>query len=280
MTYPIIPEWLKPFEKDKFTYPLRSKQDIAFDQEICPPNFPITLVYKEYKDPVTHEEDVKIDSRNEEVKFIIDLNTMALSHQQKERIIFLLGNRYNGSSKVKINCKQFNNFEDNYYKALDMVKQLYWEAKRAPGINLKYLRPKKRTRFLRKYLGKTLSERNQTLEKYVKLHEDYKSNFMRIRAEGDTSEKYNKRVLDRYEVIIRKEIDKLTPDYPEFVTDEIKMEQETNEAIRKEKIRKSAISKKLILTSEKLETVIYKGLSEKAQKVFKEIKEDPIENKN
>ena len=279
MTYPIIPEWLRPMEKDKFTYPLRSKEEIAFDQEVCPPNFPITLVYKEYKDPVTTGELVKIDPRNEKVKFIIDITTMGLSHQQKERLIFLLGNRYTGSSKVKINCFQFDNFEDNYYRALDIVKQLYWEAKRAPGINLKYLKPNRRSRFIKKYLGKTKEEKEETIQKYGKIFEDFKSNWMKIRAEGDTREKYNQRVMDRYAEIISNEVNRLAPLYPEFVDNEKVRELEQNELLRKQKIKKSAITKKLILTSEKMEEVTYSGLSEKAKKVFNEYKED-TENKN
>ena len=102
---------------------------------------------------------------------------------------------------------------------------------------------------------------------------------MKIRAEGDTREKYNQRVMDRYAEIISNEVNRLAPLYPEFVDNEKVRELEQNELLRKQKIKKSAITKKLILTSEKMEEVTYSGLSEKAKKVFNEYKED-TENKN
>ena len=68
MRYPIIPEWLIKKEKDPFNYPLRPIEDIAFDMEIHPPCFPITLVKKHYVEPQVHQEKKTIDSRNEEVK--------------------------------------------------------------------------------------------------------------------------------------------------------------------------------------------------------------------
>ena len=70
---------------------------------------------------------------------------MGLSPTQKQRLIFLLGSRYRkGNPNVKITVKQFDNFEQNYYKALDIIKQLFWEAKRAPGFESKCIRPRER----------------------------------------------------------------------------------------------------------------------------------------
>ena len=70
MKYPIIPEWLIKKEKDLFNYPLRSAQEIAFDMEIHPPNFPITLHKRHYVEPHVHQEKKTIDSRNEQVIII------------------------------------------------------------------------------------------------------------------------------------------------------------------------------------------------------------------
>jgi hypothetical protein len=282
MTYPIIPTWIKPHVKDKFTYPLRSKEDIRFDQEVCPPNFPITLVHKQYRDPVNHQELKKIDQRNEEVRMIIDIDSMCLSPQQKERIIFLLGNRYKGSPKVKINCRQYDNFEDNYYKTLDIIKQLYWEAKRAPGFDPKYLRPRRRYRVLKKLLGKTLQERNKKLEEMSKVYEEFSSNYIKVKAEGDTKEKYEKRVLERYRVLLKDEVDRIKEKHPEFVEEEGNVEERHNEFLKKERAKRAALSKKLILTQDKFEKEVRNsGLSDKAHKFFNEnIEDTKEENKN
>jgi hypothetical protein len=200
---------------------------------------------------------------------IIDIDSMCLSPQQKERIIFLLGNRYTGSPRVKINCRQYDNFEDNYYKTLDIIKQLYLEARRAPGFDPKYLRPRRRYRVIRKLLGKTLEDRKKKLEEMSKVYEEFNSNYIKIKAEGDTKEKYEKRVLDRYQILLKDQVDKIKEKHPEFVEEDGDKEQRHNEYIKKERAKRAALSKKLVLTQDKFEKEITNtGLSDKAHKFF------------
>ena len=68
---------------------------------------------------------------------------------QRERFIFLLGQRYNPKKphEVKIVTKQYATFLENYFKGMDTIKELYWESLRAPSdpVNLRrdpYLREK------------------------------------------------------------------------------------------------------------------------------------------
>ena len=46
--------------------------------------------------------------------------------------IILIKTRYKDSDKFAITCDMYPEFEDNLAKAFEMLRELYWEAKRAP----------------------------------------------------------------------------------------------------------------------------------------------------
>lgn len=93
------------------------------------------------------------------------LNELSLAPLQRERFIFLLGNRYTGSDKVKIVCRQYNTFHENFIRAHEILRELYWESKRAPDLNSTAIKnPYRREFFKKKFLGRTREERVATLK--------------------------------------------------------------------------------------------------------------------
>lgn len=95
---------------------------------------------------------------------------MGLAPLQRQRFIYLLGNRYTGSDKIKLVCRQYNTFHENYIRVMEILRELYWEAKRAPDTNTTMLKNPYRREFLKKkLLGKTKEERAAK----IKLVDDY-----------------------------------------------------------------------------------------------------------
>lgn len=60
------------------------------------------------------------------------MNEMNLSPKQKERLIFLLGPRYKNDNIMKIVVDMHEDYTQNLEKGIEMVKELYLEALRAP----------------------------------------------------------------------------------------------------------------------------------------------------
>lgn len=85
---------------------------------------------------------------------------MSFSPQQRERFIYLLGPRYLGGHKVKIVMKQYNTYQENYIRAMETLREIFWEAKRAPATNATLVRnPYRREKLIKKFYGKTADER-------------------------------------------------------------------------------------------------------------------------
>jgi hypothetical protein len=40
--------------------------------------------------------------------------------------------RYQGSDKFYLTCEAYPTFDENLLKVMEMARELYWEAKRAP----------------------------------------------------------------------------------------------------------------------------------------------------
>jgi hypothetical protein len=87
------------------------------------------------------------------------MDDMKLSTLQKVRFIYLLGNRFQGSPKLKITCRKYDNFEENMAMCIDQLKQVYWEALRAPAHDEQYHRSASRRWNAKVKLGRTKEER-------------------------------------------------------------------------------------------------------------------------
>lgn len=159
MSYNCIPEWQKPAPQDPFDYKLRNKEEVKEEFKYYYDAFDIQGVYKKYTAGDTRTED-NLDNRERVAKIWVQLNEMGLAPLQRQRFIFLLGNRYNGSSKIKIVCRQYNTFHENFIRAHEILRELYWESKRAPAINTTALKnPYRREFFKKKFMGRTREER-------------------------------------------------------------------------------------------------------------------------
>lgn len=93
------------------------------------------------------------------------MNEMGLAPLQRQRFVYLLGNRYTGSDKVKLVCRQYNTYHENYVRVMETLREIYWEAKRAPGMNTTAIKNPYRREFLKKkFFGNTREERLANLK--------------------------------------------------------------------------------------------------------------------
>jgi len=60
------------------------------------------------------------------------MKEMNLTKLQKLRLIKLLGPRYKNKDKFEIISEAYGTFEDNFMKVMEIARELYWEAIRAP----------------------------------------------------------------------------------------------------------------------------------------------------
>jgi hypothetical protein len=103
-----------------------------------------------------------LDTREAVAKFTLDMRELKLAPLQRERFIFLLGRRFNPEKphNVKIVVKQYNTFSENYIRAAETLREIYWEALRAPDTDVIAERNPYRGEFIKKKMwGKTKEER-------------------------------------------------------------------------------------------------------------------------
>ena len=102
---------------------------------------------------------------------------MNLAPLQRQRFIFLLGPRYKGSDKIKLVCKQYNTHHENYVRVMEILREIYWEAKRAPSTNTTALtNPYRREFLLKKFFGRTREQRLSTIAKLKEEDVAHKAN--------------------------------------------------------------------------------------------------------
>jgi Mitochondrial ribosomal subunit protein len=116
ISYTCVPEWMKPAERDPFYYKLRSKEEVAEEFKYYPPNFAFNLIYTKYcaEDYLADEDN--LDNRERIAKISVYLPELKLAPLQRERFLYLLGPRYTGSDNIKIVCRQYNTYNENFQK--------------------------------------------------------------------------------------------------------------------------------------------------------------------
>jgi hypothetical protein len=246
MKYPCIPVWMKNREKDPFDYPLRSKKELAFEQFMLPPMFCAKLIINDYqvisqnKTYSAH----KADNRNNIAKIELNLDEMGLSPLQEKRLIFLLGPRYKqGSRRFKIVCRQYTKYEHNIARVMDIFRQLYWEAKRAPIYYLPIMKNRERRRFRDRILGKKL-----TPEQLEETLQEGKAEFDQLWDSGTYGKEH---LMKRMEPILKNHFKKLEN---KADTDEGQLSADkAEEMLRRENIEKELVKKK-VLTQKAYET--------------------------
>ena len=87
----------------------------------------------------------------------------------------MLGPRYKPEKPhtIKIVTKQYPTYLENYFKGMETIKEMYWEALRAPDTPVNFQRnPYLREQFYKRKYGKTREER---LAKKAELRKIYKA---------------------------------------------------------------------------------------------------------
>lgn len=77
--------------------------------------------------------------------------------------MYLLGPRYQNSHLIKLVCRQYNTFQENFVRVNEILREIYWESLRAPAYNSTMIKnPYRREVLRRKFLGRTKEERLKT----------------------------------------------------------------------------------------------------------------------
>ena len=163
MVYTQLPDWLKKQERDPFDYKLRSLEEVKEEAKYFPPDFSWYVQTDKYPaGDVREHGNTRTDHRDKVAKITFDLTELGFSPEQRERFIFLLGPRYKPEhgNKCKIVQRSFLTWQENYIRALEQFREIYWEAKRAPDRNITMQRnPYRREYLTKKLLGKTKEQR-------------------------------------------------------------------------------------------------------------------------
>ncbi len=170
--YPCVPEWQKVKVQDPFDYKLRPKEEIADEFKYFPSEFVIRSQYKRYTAGDMRENNPNNrDNRERVAKLRVDLRQLGLAPLQRQRFQYLLGPRFDLTKPhlAKVVISQYNTFQENFIRANETLREIYWEAKRAPDTNTTIIQnPYRREFLLKKFFGKTAEER-RTKRRELKL---------------------------------------------------------------------------------------------------------------
>ena len=126
--YEAMPSWLDIKPRDPFDYPLRSLASVREYQRLNPPEFDIQLEHG-----MVVNEHAKYSHRNRTCWLTCQIDNMKLTPKMQDRMIFLLGDRWKPLKReVRVKIAYYQEFEDNYKKAMEVLRELYFEALRAP----------------------------------------------------------------------------------------------------------------------------------------------------
>lgn len=164
MQYDYVPDFMKAVKTDPFDYPLQSREEVRKQIYSTPElNYMNTTVTQVYHDRTIVPIDAPmIGDFKESIhpKITIDISKLGLSSLQKERMIYLLGPRYRGNNMITLNCKQYDNFDQNYAKLEETIKELMIETLRAPQVEIDCIRNPYRHDRYKKLLGRTKEQRD------------------------------------------------------------------------------------------------------------------------
>ena len=76
----------------------------------------------------------------------------------------------------KIVISQYDSYQENYVRAFETLREIFWEAKRAPSINTTIkCNPYRREFLIKKFFGKTSEERRKNRNELKKLGKEHKA---------------------------------------------------------------------------------------------------------
>lgn len=76
------------------------------------------------------------------------------------------------SNNIKLSCSKFLTYNENYLRVLEQLREIYWEALRAPDDeNTTFTKnPYRREKIIKKLFGKTKEERVQNQNELLQQH--------------------------------------------------------------------------------------------------------------
>jgi len=116
--YTCIPEELNRREADPFDYKLRSLAEVEEQMKYFPPDVVINAAYRKYTSSDRREgHENNLETRDRISVITIDIRELNLQPLQKERLIFLLGPRYDPKKphQLKVVSKRHLTFLENYF---------------------------------------------------------------------------------------------------------------------------------------------------------------------
>lgn len=70
--------------------------------------------------------------------------------------------------------RQYNTFSENYIRAFEIFREIYWESKRAPStMHTALVNPYRREKLIKQFYGKTAEERKLMRAKLRKANKEY-----------------------------------------------------------------------------------------------------------
>ena len=177
--YCAIPKEMQFKKPDPFNYKLRSPDEIREQMKYYPPKFTLFAEYKRYTAGDYREgHPNNTDDRDRVSKITGNLREFNLAPLQRKRFIFLLGPRWDPKkpNHVKIVTKQYPTFLENYFKGMETIKELYWEALRAPTDRVDFKAdPYLKQKYMWRNFGRTKEERDKNKRKLAKMIKNHKA---------------------------------------------------------------------------------------------------------
>ena len=172
--YPWVPTFMKTVRPDPFDYSLQTKEEVR-NQLIEEPLFEMKVgkTTNNYSGiPLDYPQDGKMLAEAQATAEF-NIHKLPMSTLQKERLIFLLGRRYKPKTGVfSVKWKQYATYEQNYRRLMEIIRELFLEALRAPRIDIASIRSPYRYDRVKRALGRTKEEREKKLAEREKHKED------------------------------------------------------------------------------------------------------------
>jgi hypothetical protein len=176
--YPCIPATQHLTPKDPFDYKLRSKEEVLDEFKYMPPHFFVDTQYKRYTAGDVRPGEDNYDNRERVAKIRLDIRDLRLAPLQRDRLEYLLGPRFNkkNGNTIKIVYGQYNTFGENYIRCFETMRELYWEAKRAPSHNhTMVVNPYRREKLIKSFYGKYKEDRKQKIKMLNKMNKEHRA---------------------------------------------------------------------------------------------------------
>ena len=126
--YEALPPSLSIDPKDPFDYPLRSIENVMNFLKDRPKKISYSLEYEYHLLEIAEEAPT-----DRFIKASFKVGDLNMTKKQKERLIFLCGERYDKKTDiVKIRVDSHPTKIDNYKRLEEIMEELYMEALRAP----------------------------------------------------------------------------------------------------------------------------------------------------